>query len=243
MFVEYLDKKFYSEFKDNWDDLLLRKIILRYIKQSDTLLDLGAGAGIVDFMNFKGLCKKVIGIDLDRRVLNNRFLDEAFVSSVYDIPFPNETFDIVISNNVIEHLQDPKLAFKEIDRVLKKGGLFIFKTPNKYHYVKIFSNITPLWFHEFFNKLRGRCEHDTFPTFYLANSRKDVKKIISNFNFDIEQLECYEGRPEYLRINSFLYLFGIFYEKIVNSMAIFQDLRVIIIGVLRKKYEANCSKL
>jgi O-antigen/teichoic acid export membrane protein/ubiquinone/menaquinone biosynthesis C-methylase UbiE len=44
------------------------------------------------------------------------------------IPFPDETFDIVITNSVLEHVHDVDACFREISRILKPGGLFWFET-------------------------------------------------------------------------------------------------------------------
>jgi SAM-dependent methyltransferase len=44
------------------------------------------------------------------------------------LPFQNDTFDFVISDQVIEHLQNPQQAIKESYRVLKKGGIAIHTT-------------------------------------------------------------------------------------------------------------------
>lgn len=47
------------------------------------------------------------------------------------LPFPDETFDVVVSDATIEHLPDsPKDLFLEVRRVLKKNGLFLVTTPN-----------------------------------------------------------------------------------------------------------------
>lgn len=53
------------------------------------------------------------------------------VGSLMDIPFPENSFDIVMSSEVIEHTPDPKEAIKELCRVLKPGGKLILTTPNK----------------------------------------------------------------------------------------------------------------
>lgn len=47
------------------------------------------------------------------------------------LPFPDETFDVVVSDATIEHLPDsPKDLFLDVRRVLKKDGLFLVTTPN-----------------------------------------------------------------------------------------------------------------
>ena len=43
--------------------------------------------------------------------------------------FPDETFDLVITSDVMEHIYNPEKAFKEIARTLKKGGAHIFTVP------------------------------------------------------------------------------------------------------------------
>ena len=46
------------------------------------------------------------------------------------IPLDNDFADIVICNQVIEHLLNPLLVFKEISRILKPGGLFVGSAPH-----------------------------------------------------------------------------------------------------------------
>jgi 2-polyprenyl-3-methyl-5-hydroxy-6-metoxy-1,4-benzoquinol methylase len=53
------------------------------------------------------------------------------VSNVEDaLPFPEETFDIVICNDVLEHLKNPPKALVNIMRGLTKGGVLYINTPN-----------------------------------------------------------------------------------------------------------------
>lgn len=46
------------------------------------------------------------------------------------LPYESNSFDMVICLAVIEHLQDPSLLIQECKRVIKKGGLMIFSSPN-----------------------------------------------------------------------------------------------------------------
>jgi SAM-dependent methyltransferase len=80
-------------------------------------------------MNFRGLAARVCGVDLDPRVVDNPALDEGRVANADRIPYENERFDVVFSDNVLEHLDEPLSVFREVARVLKPGGRFLFKTP------------------------------------------------------------------------------------------------------------------
>jgi len=140
--VNWLDRKLYPEHTDNWDDELFRKLIISYIRPEHSILDLGAGAGIVSQMNFKGLAEKVCGVDPDPRVESNPYLDEGRVGLGQDIPYPGESFDIVFADNVLEHIDSPDDVLSEIFRVLKPGGYFLGKTPNKYHYMPMIARTT-----------------------------------------------------------------------------------------------------
>jgi SAM-dependent methyltransferase len=232
--VEKLDKSLYSQYFNNWDDALFRSRILPHIASESVVLDLGAGAGIVGEINFKGLAKKVCGVDLDPRVVSNPMLDEGKISDVGNIPYENAAFDVVFANNLLEHLGNPPAVFKEVYRVLRPGGIFLFKTPNRWHYVPLIAILTPHSFHEWVNKIRGRAEEDTFPTRYLVNTRKDVTRYANEAGFALEALEQIEGRPEYLRISWPTYLIGAAYERLVNSTEGLAQLRVLLIGHLRK---------
>jgi 2-polyprenyl-3-methyl-5-hydroxy-6-metoxy-1,4-benzoquinol methylase len=53
------------------------------------------------------------------------------VGSLLDLPFENKKFDVVFSSEVIEHTTDPKLALRELARVLKPGGYILVTSPCK----------------------------------------------------------------------------------------------------------------
>jgi len=234
MLVEYLDKKLYSDYTDNWDDIIFRERILDLIESDSVVLDLGAGAGIVTQMNFRGLAGKVCGVDLDPRVVENNMLDEGRVTDAGEIPYGDGIFDVVFSDNVLEHLDSPLDVYREVYRVLKPGGYFLFKTPNKWHYMPLIARVTPHGFHQFVNRLRGRKEVDTFPTRYRTNTKGDVASLAKRAELQVVSIERIEGRPEYLRMTWLTYLFGAAYESIVNMTKVFEPLRVLLIGVLRK---------
>ena len=76
-----------------------------------------------------GKKNNVTSVDIvDTRQANKDF---SFSLCTEALPFKNNSFDVVISNHVIEHVQDQQLHISEIKRVLKKDGLLYFATPNK----------------------------------------------------------------------------------------------------------------
>ena len=234
-FIERLNKIFYKKLQNNWDDKIFRQILLSKINSNSICLDLAAGAGIVTEMNFKSQCKEMHGIDLDERIIENTFLDYPVVGNCENLPYRDCTFDIIFCDNLFEHLENPKKIFIEVSRVLKPGGKFLFKTPNRFHYMPLISYLTPHSFHQWYNKIRGREIEDTFQTFYRANSVGDIRSLAKNLPLKINKIYLIEGRPEYLKINSFLYLLGIFYERIVNFSSLLKTFRILLIGELEKK--------
>jgi SAM-dependent methyltransferase len=232
-----MDRRLYPDFGDRWDHVLFREEILKRLEKTHNLLDLGAGTGNVKELNFRGRVAKVCGVDPDPRVTSNPFLDEAIVGSGSTIPYPAASFDVVISSSVLEHLESPETVFREVARVLKSGGTFLVKTPNKWHYVPVVARLTPHRFHIIVNRLRGRREGETFLTYYRANTPTRIRHLARLAGLEVESLSLVEGRPEYLRISVLTYLAGWIYERLVNASGLLSPFRVVILAVMRKPGE------
>lgn len=228
--VASLDSRWYHQFEKNWDNRIFREFILPRIDASKSVLDYGAGRGHVPHMNFKGLARFVAGIDPERAVFENPYLDEARILELPKavIPYDDATFDVIFADNVMEHVSDPATTFREIRRVLKPGGVFLAKTPNKWHYMPLIARCTPTWFHKAVNRRRGREEHDTFPTCYRCNSAGDVNALAREAGLEVRTIQRIEGRPEYLRFNVLTYACGRVYERIVNSSEAFAPFRCVL---------------
>ena len=103
------------------------------LKEGDWLLDLGCGNGVDVFKAARELngTGKAVGIDRlpemiekANAIRDKRHFDNAdfVVSDIDNINLPDNTFDVVISNCVINLLEDKEKVYREIFRVLKPGG-------------------------------------------------------------------------------------------------------------------------
>jgi 2-polyprenyl-3-methyl-5-hydroxy-6-metoxy-1,4-benzoquinol methylase len=232
--LRWLDRTLYPHQQSHWDDAAFREQILRHITPRMRVMDLGAGAGIVKEMNFRGLAKSIAGVDPDPRVVQNPYLDEARIGIGESIPYPDASFDLVFADNVLEHLEQPTRVFTEIARTLTPGGLLLVKTPNRRHYMPTLARILPHRVHDWYNRLRGRETEDTFPTFYRVNTPAALRKHAAEAGLRVREVHLIEGRPEYLRLTWPTYLAGWAWERAVNTVPGLQSFRILLIGVLEK---------
>jgi SAM-dependent methyltransferase len=233
--IRFLDQHFYSDFGPNWDVRLFREHVDLHLGAQTSVLDFGAGRGALPEMDLRGHARFVAAVDVDPAVLDNPRVDEAKIFLPNgEIPFPSGHFDVVIAHNVLEHLPDPASSFREIHRVLRPGGVFLSKTPNRLHYVPAIAHLTPHRFHVWVNRRRGRHEADTFETHYRCNTPRAIRSLAKESGFSVERIELVEGRPEYLRQNAALYTLGMLYERTVNNVPGLGAFRVVMVSTLRQ---------
>lgn len=161
------------------------------LDETSSVLDFGAGRGwwtvepvapVARRLRwFQGRVSFVAGIDVDDAVLTNPSLDEAKVVGIGEpIPFDDARFDVVIADYVLEHVDhgDVEAVSAEIMRVLRPGGWFAARTPNKWGFIGIAARAVPNSLH---TKVLKRVQpkrkvEDVFPTRYAMNTRRQLRR-------------------------------------------------------------------
>lgn len=108
------------------------------------VLDVGCGRGYL----LARLCAagfRCAGIDIPDSPIPSQAKEmDLKIGDALSLPWPDQTFDLLVMNHVLEHLSDPWIACREAARVLRKGGLLYIGVPNFGSFQrKIFG---PAWF-------------------------------------------------------------------------------------------------
>lgn len=185
------------------------------INEKAVLLDAGCGEkGIMD--KYQGRTKLAVGVDLSAKALKkNSSLDRLLVSSVEKLPFPDNSFDIIICQWVVEHLKRPDLAFKEFSRVLRENGDLIVVTNSIYNPLMLINALLPVKIRDRLKEkvFPAQIKEDTFPTYYHCNSKKRLNKILSNLGFSL--IFCgYCGDVSIFLFSKLLFSLALVYEKV-----------------------------
>jgi ubiquinone/menaquinone biosynthesis C-methylase UbiE len=188
--------------------------------QSCRLLDLGCGSlGLLARRGERllGLHKDSLGIDIDRKNLaSNQNVVHRLCASCYALPLKSHSVDIIVCRWVFEHLEHPEQAMRECSRVLKKGGFLYVKTPHLWHYTMLLSWATPTAFHNFFlSRTSGK---KNTPTYYRANTRRQLERLAAETGFAINRIECYPSSFMYFVFNKELFVTMRAVSKLVGKI-------------------------
>lgn len=102
------------------------------------------------------------------------------------LPFADGAFDFVTANLVVEHLANPLDQFREVHRVLRPGGLFVFHTPNRRGHNTVIARMVPERLKTIgVRVLEGRPPEDRFRTYYRANTRPVIDRLAGDAGFRV----------------------------------------------------------
>lgn len=208
------------------------QLLRRYLAPDTLLLDAGCGqAGIVARARGEA---HAVGIDITfdgyREAVD---LADLVCGNLEALPFAERSFTLIASSWVFEHLADPRRAFAEFARILQPGGVLVFLTPNAHNYVTLANRYAParlqkavVW------RLYRRAEVFTFRTYYRANTRRTLDRLLGAAGFRCEVFR-HIGDPTYTAFNEPLYRLGVLHERLTDRPSL-QRLKVHLVGAYRK---------
>lgn len=142
-----LARRFYDEiwqakgkFKDVASEGSRLEVASQLIGKCERLLDIGCGEGLLATLT-KGRYEEFFGVDISKvalEIAKSRGVRTFCVNiDAEPLPFPDDSFDCVVSLDVIEHVFDPLHLLSESKRVLVTGGNLIISTPNIRHWTHL----------------------------------------------------------------------------------------------------------
>ncbi len=175
--------------------------------KSKTVLDIACGTGYgSQLLSTKGEAIKVIGIDISKNAIefSKKYYQEDNINFLIDdaqtlTSQSDDSFDLIVSFETIEHINYPEKFIKQTKRLLKKDGILIISTPNantypkgnKYH----INEQSPNEFRSLLKKYYKNIEN-FYQKFYLSNLISKENEI--NFNNINKELEVGDTNCEYL---------------------------------------------
>ncbi len=176
----------YNFFDQNWMGILAAKfppfiehigrgILYLEHQQGRRLLDIGCGKG--EFLSqMKDLGWQVMGVEPDAeaaRIAQEKFQIPVLSGTLLENDIPNNYFDIVTMQHVIEHLHNPIETLNRIFHILKPGGKLVILTPNINSLVQVLMKKS--WY-----------PWDP-PRHLLLFSPRSLKKVVRQVGFDIKE--------------------------------------------------------
>ncbi len=167
-----LAKTYHEKRKEGtfYNEFLEMPATLSFLKKvkNKRVLDLGCGTGIYTKI-LKRLGAKVFGVDISPKMLEIAKSEvkgvEFKLGSVYSLPYKSNYFDIVLASLVVHYFENLDKAFKEINRVLKKNGVFIFSTDNPVISATRRIKGKPRWYRIFSNYFKEGKFYTYWPNF------------------------------------------------------------------------------
>lgn len=196
----------------------LEAIVRSHVSPYSRVLDLGCGRGGVVELFWREV-KLATGLDPDVPSLSeHRAPGMPAVRGVGEhIPFAGETFDLVVCVWVLEHLKDPAQALREVRRVLRSGGHFVFVTPNMRNPLMLANRIgkaMPSLQRRLVPRVYGRVEADTFPVQYRANTVPAIRSLAGEAGLDVFDLRVVPD-PTYLAVNRVMFRASVMSERVM----------------------------
>ena len=165
-------------------------------------LDIGCGEGYV-LADAREKGWEVVGLDIyDNRLEIAKADNISFVTgNIFQAAFPDNHFDCVYMDSVLEHLIDPVSHLREINRILRGGGVLYIGIPNE---DSLFNDARRVIFTLLGKaKISVRIKPFKTPFHVVGFTRRSIRKILNENNFDIARFSIFAGEYEWRKFRIF----------------------------------------
>ncbi|HRH80746.1 MAG TPA: class I SAM-dependent methyltransferase [Thiobacillaceae bacterium] len=233
--AERLQQKYFGHVEHPYRTF--EKAVDGYLRPGHTLLDAGCGYTAPVLQKFQGKAARLIGIDMVDFPAEIPGI-ELYKGDLAHTGLEDASVDLIMCRSVMEHVDDPRAVYREMFRVLRPGGRFIFLTANLWDYASLIAKIVPNSLHPWIvSKAEGRAEMDVFPVRYRTNTYGSVKGWARESGFAIEDFRYLGQYPCYFMFNGFLFWLATGYEKLITKVEALKFLRGWIFVTLGKPAE------
>ena len=207
---------------------LIIKILIAKKSQNMKILDVGCGDGVILYLlnqKLKNENMELYGIDssdLALKIAKRKIPRGIFkIAEVYNLPYEDNFFDLIISSDVIEHVLRPDKMLSEIKRVGKDNSHVVIGTPiritekplDKMHQHEYFPNEYKTLLSEYFSDIRIIQSHKLVYFLLYEKISSILGKKISIFRKIINLLSIYLNKNPFLKIKDidiekYSYMFG-----------------------------------
>jgi methionine biosynthesis protein MetW len=126
----------------------LESLIFKYCDADTDVLDVGCGSGNSYAPGLAARGSSYVGVDVAENAVQaarREGLDARTIDDAASLPFADDSFDLVVCVEVLEHLLSPDGAATEIRRVLRPGGRLVASTPNLAYWRMRANALVGLW--------------------------------------------------------------------------------------------------
>ncbi len=215
--LEYY-RRLYAQLKPGWQHATERyqHWVAARLTPTSRVLDLGCGRG--------GIAERLYtrawwtGIDPDwQSVQEHRvaILPRGQANANW-LPFEDQSFDLVVASWVLEHLAAPQAAFREISRVLRSEGRFIFLTPNARHPIPRLAQALAQFQRHIVPLVYGRAGVDAFPMYYRANTPERIAQLATQTSLRLAGLMLIDD-PAYFSWNDWTFTLATYLELLIPA--------------------------
>lgn len=166
-----------------WDAFFKEKVI-KIFTEKHTIIDIGGGLRADAERNNRGNQNPWLSSYMEK--VDYKILDKVpdhnpdIVGDVHELPMPDNSVDAVICIAVLEHVEEPLRAMKEIHRVLKPGGYAFIYVPFLYYYHPM-----PGYYKDFYRFTYDGIQYMTkdFKNVEIQNVRGAIETVMNLFPF------------------------------------------------------------